>query len=72
MIPQFGGGYIDYYAIHPGGKKILGVIEQELDITKDDNRHAYDVLKRHGNMSSATILFVLKSLKLTSKILIQA
>lgn len=53
---------IDYYAIHPGGKKILEVIEQELGISKMDNIHAYEVLKKHGNMSSPTVLFVLKSL----------
>jgi alpha-pyrone synthase len=53
---------IDFYAIHPGGKKILEVIEQELGISKMDNLHAYETLKSYGNMSSATVLFVLKSL----------
>lgn len=51
---------MDAFAIHPGGKKILESIEKELGITKDDNRHAYEVLKNYGNMSSPTILFVLK------------
>ncbi len=54
---------IDFYAIHPGGKRILEVIEQELGISKMDNLHAYEVLKAYGNMSSPTVLFVLKSLK---------
>ena len=52
----------DYYAIHPGGKKILEVVEKELGITKETNRHAHDVLRQNGNMSSPTILFILKKI----------
>lgn len=54
--------HIQHFAIHPGGKKILEVIEQELKISKDQNSHAYDVLRNYGNMSSPTILFVLEAL----------
>jgi predicted naringenin-chalcone synthase len=50
---------IKHFAIHPGGKKILEVIEKELGLSKDDNRHAYAVLNKYGNMSSPTVLFVL-------------
>jgi alpha-pyrone synthase len=53
---------VKHFAIHPGGKKILEVIEQELHITKEQNRAAYTVLENYGNMSSATVLFVLKEL----------
>lgn len=53
---------VSYYAIHPGGKKILEVIEQELGLSKEDNRAAYEVLKNHGNMSSPTVLFVLSEI----------
>ncbi|MGB3587220.1 MAG: type III polyketide synthase [Tunicatimonas sp.] len=53
----------DLYAIHPGGKRILQVIEQALSMEKDDNRYAYQILQQYGNMSSATILFVLKALQ---------
>ncbi len=56
---------VSYFAIHPGGKKILEVIEQELGISKDSNRHAYEVLKRFGNMSSPTVLFVLNEISKT-------
>jgi predicted naringenin-chalcone synthase len=52
----------DYYAIHPGGKRILAVIEEELDLTKEDNRFAYEILRNYGNMSSATVLFVLQAI----------
>lgn len=50
---------VQYFAIHPGGKKILQVIEQELGITKEQNASAYKILKDYGNMSSPTVLFVL-------------
>lgn len=53
---------VDYYAIHPGGKSILKVIEEELFIDKNSNADAYQVLRHFGNMSSPTILFVLKEL----------
>ena len=52
----------DYYAIHPGGKRILKVIEAALDIPKELNSAAHEVLRRYGNMSSPTVLFVLHKL----------
>lgn len=51
-----------FYAIHPGGKRILEAIEQALGLSREDNRFAYDVLENYGNMSSSTVLFVLKAL----------
>ena len=53
---------VDLFAVHPGGKKILEAIENELDISKNDNKPAYEVLGNFGNMSSPTILFVLKKI----------
>lgn len=54
---------ISLFAIHPGGKRILEVIEKQLHLSPDDNCHAYEVLRRYGNMSSPTVLFVLQSLQ---------
>ncbi len=54
--------HVDFYAIHPGGLKILSACEQALGLTPDANRFAYQVLKDYGNMSSPTVLFVLKAL----------
>jgi predicted naringenin-chalcone synthase len=51
---------IFFFAIHPGGRKILEAIEQELGISREQNEPAYTVLRKYGNMSSATILFVLR------------
>jgi alpha-pyrone synthase len=53
---------IDHFAIHPGGRKILEVCEEELGLSKDENAHAYKVLREYGNMSSPTVLFVLNSI----------
>jgi predicted naringenin-chalcone synthase len=53
---------ISQWCIHPGGKKILEAIEKSLGISKDDLRNSYQVLQQFGNMSSASILFVLKEM----------
>ena len=56
---------ISFFAIHPGGKKILEAMETELSISKEQNQFAYQVLKKFGNMSSPTVLFVLHELAST-------
>lgn len=56
---------IAYFAIHPGGKKILEAIERELGLTKEQNKFAYEVLRKFGNMSSPTVLFVLQEISKT-------
>ena len=53
---------ISHWCIHPGGKRILTSIEKSIDITADDLQFSYNVLKNYGNMSSPTILFVLKEI----------
>lgn len=53
---------IDYYAIHPGGIRILQACERALRIDAQKNQASYGVLRDFGNMSSATVLFVLKSI----------
>jgi predicted naringenin-chalcone synthase len=53
---------IRHFALHPGGRKILEAIEKALGLSKHDNRLAYQVLRDYGNMSSATVLFVLREL----------
>lgn len=50
------------WCIHPGGKRILQAIEQSVPIAKEKLGASYKVLHDYGNMSSATILFVLKEL----------
>jgi alpha-pyrone synthase len=53
---------IAFFAIHPGGKKILEACEHALGISAADNRYAYAVMRQFGNMSSCTVLFVIKAI----------
>ncbi len=50
---------IRYWAIHPGGKRILHTVEKGLDLSSEDLACSYKVLREKGNMSSVTILAVL-------------
>jgi alpha-pyrone synthase len=50
----------DYWAIHPGGVKIIEAVQQSLNLSDTDMADSLHVLKNYGNMSSPTILFVLK------------
>lgn len=53
---------ITRWAIHPGGRKILETIVRELGLKMDDISDSAEVLRNFGNMSSPTILFVLKNI----------
>jgi predicted naringenin-chalcone synthase len=47
---------LHYWAIHPGGKKILDDFAKVFDLKNNELASAYHVLKNYGNMSSPTIL----------------
>jgi predicted naringenin-chalcone synthase len=49
------------YCIHPGGRKILDLVKDELKLD-DKLKHSYKVLNDYGNMSSPTVLYVLKEI----------
>jgi predicted naringenin-chalcone synthase len=51
---------IRLWAIHPGGRAILDKLEVTLGLTREDLKIPYDILWEYGNMSSATIMFVLQ------------
>ena len=53
---------ITHWAIHPGGRRILEAIAKSLSLSKDKLDISYQVLRDFGNMSSPTILFVLKEI----------
>ncbi len=53
---------ISHWCIHPGGKRILSAIEKSTSILNEDLKFSYQVLNDYGNMSSPTILFVLKKI----------
>jgi predicted naringenin-chalcone synthase len=47
------------WAIHPGGPRILDTCGESLELGEADLRFSRDVLAKHGNMSSPTVLFIL-------------
>lgn len=53
---------ITHWCIHPGGKKILEAIEKSINLPAESLHYSYNTLDHYGNMSSATILFVLKEI----------
>jgi len=52
-------GDIDHFVAHPGGRAILDALEETLDHGALDLRESRKILRNFGNLSSATILFVL-------------
>ena len=52
--------HISDWCIHPGGKRILESIHKSLHFTNGQLQASYHVLEEVGNLSSATILFVMK------------
>ncbi|REL29067.1 type III polyketide synthase [Rhodohalobacter sp. SW132] len=53
---------IDLWGVHPGGRAILDSFSKTLDLPKDSLQASRSVLSDYGNMSSATVLFVLREL----------
>ena len=50
------------WCIHPGGRKILEAVHKSFPQPNGQLEYSYEVLKQYGNMSSPTILFVLKKI----------
>ncbi|WP_157215055.1 type III polyketide synthase [Flavisphingomonas formosensis] len=65
---RIGGGQIDHWAVHAGGRSILDAVEQALALPATALAASRDILRRYGNMSSATLMFVLDSLMGASRI----
>ncbi|HSN35301.1 MAG TPA: type III polyketide synthase [Arthrobacter sp.] len=51
---------IRHWAIHPGGRSILDKVQSRLDLSDEQLVPARETLRNYGNMSSATVLFVLR------------
>lgn len=56
---------LQFFAVHPGGPRILDVVADSLGIPQSALEPSWNVLKRYGNMSSATIFFVLQEIQAT-------
>ena len=51
---------IDHWLVHPGGQKVLDAFQEALALPPDALDASRKVLYEHGNMSSASVLFVLE------------
>jgi alkylresorcinol/alkylpyrone synthase len=58
---------VDAWAVHPGGPRILDVVEQHLALPVDALHASRRVLAERGNCSSATVLLVLEQLRRSAR-----
>lgn len=56
-------GDVGGWAIHPGGPKVISSVADCLGLTPAMSAPSSEVLRRHGNMSSPTVLFILEELR---------
>jgi alkylresorcinol/alkylpyrone synthase len=52
-------GEVQRWILHPGGRRVIEVMAEQLGLAPDDLADTARVLAEHGNMSSVTVLFVL-------------
>jgi predicted naringenin-chalcone synthase len=62
-----GSGEIDLWAVHPGGRSVLDAVEKGLELSPDALAASREVLCSFGNMSSATVMFVLQRIMQQAK-----
>ena len=53
---------IKHWALHPGGRAILDSLQNGLALSDEQLKPSREVLKNFGNLSSVSILFVLKNI----------
>jgi alpha-pyrone synthase len=53
---------IELWAVHPGGRSVLDAVQHSLRLAPSALAASREVLRCFGNMSSATVMFVLKSM----------
>jgi predicted naringenin-chalcone synthase len=53
---------IDLWAVHPGGRTVLDAVERAFELGPAALAVSRETLRRYGNMSSATVMFVLERL----------
>jgi alpha-pyrone synthase len=58
---------IDLWAVHPGGRSILDAVQAGLELAANKLAVSRSILRRFGNMSSATVMFVLQELMRTAQ-----
>jgi predicted naringenin-chalcone synthase len=60
MRERLVNGGVDQWAVHAGGRSILDAVESSLQLPPDALDDSRAVLRDYGNMSSSTLMFVLK------------
>lgn len=53
---------ISLWAVHPGGRSVLDAVQRTLNLSADALAPSREVLRDNGNMSSATVMFVLEKM----------
>jgi alkylresorcinol/alkylpyrone synthase len=54
---------LSVFALHPGGKRILDGVEDQLGLRPHETAPSRDILRTFGNLSSATVFFVLNEIR---------
>jgi predicted naringenin-chalcone synthase len=54
--------HIDHWVVHPGGTMVLDEVVQKLGISQQALKSSYEIFENYGNMSSPSVLFVLKKI----------
>ena len=57
-----GVGDVRSWAVHPGGPRIIEAVEAAMGLRREQTAASREILAAYGNMSSATVLFILESL----------
>jgi alkylresorcinol/alkylpyrone synthase len=52
---------IGTWIMHAGGRDVLIALQRRLELTEDDLRYSWDMLREYGNLSSASVYFVLQA-----------
>jgi predicted naringenin-chalcone synthase len=56
-----GRAQVKGWVLHPGGRDVLAALRQQLSLAKEDVRWSEAVLQEYGNVSSASVFFVLEA-----------
>ncbi|QUS37047.1 type III polyketide synthase [Falsirhodobacter algicola] len=62
VMPEDAARETTLWAVHPGGRSVLDAVQQAFDLPPEALAHSREVLRAFGNMSSATVLFVLAAM----------
>jgi predicted naringenin-chalcone synthase len=60
-------GAVDLWAVHPGGRTVLDAVQEGLKLCPESLVASRRILSQYGNMSSATVMFVLRELMKTAE-----